>query len=382
MDFASLPEFLKPRLRLFLSADLVGSTALKQSGNLPLSAPREEDNFADLGASWFNDIGHFYRSLEIEFTKQWEHYCSTIAKKYDWPTGDSPELWKSNGDDLIYVKELRESRECFAAICCWLRAIVAYRNKLKTDNPRLDVKAAAWVAGFPIANSEVVFTKNIDVSDIALGTGMPKVHHYYLLDRWYSEPDSRALLVKDYIGPSIDTGFRVAGKATPRQFMVSLEVALLLSLVTPPEELDNVIRVRYEGKESLKGVMGGVPYPLFWIDAHLSDDLTKLEDALLQPNAPNRDDARRFCVEFINRHDRYIFRPFLRESTEPLLSLIPENYESLLTRIAETWRKEKRKFDIEVASMRGEAPAEDGANAEEVDQDAAEKFSKDIPLPP
>lgn len=250
MNFEGLPQFLKPTLRLFLSIDLVGSTALKQAGSFPLDAPAENDPLADVGAEWFNEVAGFYRDIEIEFSREWQHYRESVAKKYVWPDGQDPFLWKSNGDEVIYVKELTESRECYAAVVCWINVVHTYRKKLKARKSPLDVKAAVWVAGFPIANSEVIFSTSVGERVFPLDIGIPKVTHYYLLDKWYS--GDKEGLVRDFIGPSMDTGFRVSSKATPRKCTLSMEAALLLSLVTPPEEYENKIVIRYDGRENSK----------------------------------------------------------------------------------------------------------------------------------
>jgi hypothetical protein len=82
MNLDELPKFLRPRLRLFLSADLVGSSALKQ-GSINLS----DRSSADRGASakWFYPIAEFYRIFEVEFFQEWEKYSTDPAKRPNWP---------------------------------------------------------------------------------------------------------------------------------------------------------------------------------------------------------------------------------------------------------------------------------------------------------
>src|SRR3954469_16945762 len=102
MDWSSVPDFLRPRLRLFLSVDLVGSTALKQSGEFPIKKPDGEESLGRVGAKWLLDLATFYRDIEAKFTREWDLYSKQIAPKCKWPTTVSPRLWKVNGDELIY----------------------------------------------------------------------------------------------------------------------------------------------------------------------------------------------------------------------------------------------------------------------------------------
>ncbi|MGB3411855.1 MAG: hypothetical protein WBA45_11725 [Microthrixaceae bacterium] len=64
----------------------------------------------------------------------------------------------------------------------------------------------------------------------------------------------------DFVGPSMDTGFRVLATATPRRFMLSLETAWLYAEAAEDAELF------LQGEIQMKGVWGGRGYPLFWLD--------------------------------------------------------------------------------------------------------------------
>lgn len=109
VDFSDLPLFLQPRLRLFLSVDLVGSTALKQSSRLPLPSP--ESGFAESGGGphWLAPISDFYLEFAEIFETSWRQHC----EKTELSTGEAPSLWKANGDELIYVKDLSNRVELY-----------------------------------------------------------------------------------------------------------------------------------------------------------------------------------------------------------------------------------------------------------------------------
>ncbi|MCG5242714.1 hypothetical protein ACIU1J_12845 [Azospirillum doebereinerae] len=358
MELEQIPNFLHPRLRLFMSVDLVGSTALKQSGSFPIKAPKEGDGLRDVGAHWFFDIASFYSEIEAKFAKHWKHYCENIANKNGWPISEPPELWKSNGDELIYVKELSSAKECIVAISCWMRAAKDFRKHLRGKKSKLDVKLAAWTAGFPVTNTEVIFQSGYRKENQENSDWIPEVLHFYFLEKWHTQPEKRNDLVRDYIGPSIDTGFRIASKATPRKFSISLEIALMLAMTNVPDDIEE-FNLRYDGQEVLKGVLGGRPYPMFWIDTLSDDALTLLEDGLIKNDKSNRDQIKKYCKEFIGRHDTYMLSPFIVTDAEPLLAMVPPNYEVLITHLAKEWEKAKQSHNVYLRSMKGETPEEE-----------------------
>lgn len=380
MRLDHLPDFLRPRLRLFMSVDLVGSTALKQSGTFPIKAPKDGDRLRDVGAHWFFDIAGFYGEMEAKFAKHWNYYCDYIAPKYNWPIGESPQLWKSNGDELIYVKELGSSKECIAAILCWKRAATEFRRQLRDKKSKLDVKMSAWTAGFPVTNTEVIFQSSYRNETSEKEDWIPEVLHFYFLETWYSNHDKRNGLVRDFIGPSLDTGFRIASMATSRKFTVSLEIALIIALTAIPRDIDE-LALRYDGQEILKGVLGGRPYPLFWIDTLNDDDLTKFEDRLGAGATPSKEDIRNYCEEFICRHEAYMLSPFIVGDSEHLLAMVPENYEALVNHLAREWEIAKKSNEIFLKALAGEIPEGEAATPVSGGESTDLNIDLSLPLP-
>ncbi|AWK88494.1 hypothetical protein [Azospirillum thermophilum] len=363
MKLEGIPKFLHPRMRLFMSIDLVGSTALKQSGSFPIQAPNDGDRMTDAGSRWFVEITKFYTEFQAKFARHWQHYCSAVASEPMQPTGETPQLWKSNGDELIYVMEITTAKECAATVICWLRSGKEYRRQLRDKGSSLDVKMAAWVAGFPVVNSEVIFQPPSDIQTVESEDEIPELVHYDLLDRWHSGDEGRRGLSIDYIGPSIDTGFRVASKATPRKFTLSLETAFILSLPQMQRDMNDIV-FRYDGRETLKGVLGGKPYPIFWIDTQMDDELTRLEDSLegrSEKGLP-KDHVKEFCEEFFARHKSNMIRPFILTDFEPLLVMPPDNYEAHVRHLADEWRAARESDAIAMKAL-GEAEPPDGESA-------------------
>lgn len=306
------PEFLRPRLRLFISADIVGSTALKQSRG-PIDTSDIKKHYA-----WFSAIQGFYVVSRNAFITRWRE---TEAQ---WPDdedcfGDEPKLWKTIGDEVIFEKTLTDHRQLAVTLQCWISAVEEMRAFVKGQNPSLDIKCSAWLAGFPVRNKEVVISytdEPSDPDDYYKASGL-------LLNQHYEDPTSSDLAI-DYVGPSIDIGFRVGSQSTPRKFVLSVGIPYILALTSPTQsKLIGDFPIFYDGSKPLKGVLGGVSYPIFWIDMSENHSVAYHEDRLTGSKAAARDDIRRFCDAFYDENSVYTHRPFITAPDEQQISLKP-----------------------------------------------------------
>lgn len=354
MALGGVPKFLRPCLRLFLSVDLVGSTALKQS-DFPIKAPTTNVSLRDAGTRWIPELASFYQDVDSLFQSEWNQYCAKTAPKHGWPQGKCARLWKINGDELLYVRELKSGREAVAFLWCWRQACRRFRTQLSEKQQTLDVKMTAWTAGFPITNTEVIFQRKMREE---FGDWDPLTLHYHLLELSHSAEDNE--LIQDFIGPTIDIGFRIASRATPRKFIVSLDLAYILTTISVPSSL--TLNIGFDGVSEFKGVYGGKPYPIFWIDTHDDHPLSSAEDKLRggRPHR-SREDISAFCEEYIQSTDAHVFKPFIFGDTEPLLSEMPDHYVAKLRSLAKAWKNAKESRSIYLSALSGKSPPEVGA---------------------
>ena len=250
-----------PHIRLFLSADLVGSTRIKnQLSHQELfekfhgrmhAVERVRDRhwvvaFTDedarsavlesLGISsddfdWATVIGAFYRDFHSEFSMtlralRWR--CDKIDPRC--------KPWKAIGDELVYQFPVASRRHLYWVTTAFLVALRTIDNKMASratpgTDSNLRLKGAAWTAGFPVRNRLV----QLPGAD----------------DRF------------DFLGPDIDTGFRIGGCTRPGMLVVSVELAELLGEVAG--DLNPLVG-RQVGWDSLKGVWNDAPYPVIWVD--------------------------------------------------------------------------------------------------------------------
>lgn len=317
-DPPACPKFLQPRLRLFLSADIIGSTAQKQS-KLGAVEPGSTPN----DPSWFTTIQGFYFEAQQSVRNAWND-----LEHPDLPDdhiGDAPELWKTVGDEVLFTKLITDHRQVLTTIKCWITVLADMRSFLHREGKgRLGVKSTVWLAGFPLRNKEVVLS-----GERFSGTG--PIEDYFtengqILNKYYSDHDAKDINI-DYIGPSIDTGFRLTGLATSRKLIVSVEVAYILALTARvTNQHIQPLDMRFDGEVALKGVLGGSGYPVFWIDLSGPKDAAVHADALSGVTSCDRDTISKYCAAFFTEKRDFIFPPFIISASEGLINTPPPWY--------------------------------------------------------
>ncbi|MEQ1601003.1 MAG: hypothetical protein HOP04_10795 [Methylophilaceae bacterium] len=365
----SLPDglqdhgYLKPTLRIFLSVDIVNSTSFKQAArghlekklrqaDVPIENDREE--------IWFSPIARFYRGIERKLGEEWRKRCDSITDLGD--PGSPPTLWKASGDEVIYEKKLVSPLQALLTTRAWMAAVNEHRLELKEEFPILDLKASAWLAGFPVNNAEVVLRRTPDelnpLEDLTEGDSfLVNILRLKELHKQSRSDDGDIFL--DFIGPSMDTGFRVSSLATPRKLAITIDLAYMVAhaadampkhisfpLLRPP-------LFQYDGRIPLKGVSDGAPYPFFWIDMKEDDAILVEEDKLTGRKRLLCAEVLPFCTGFFSEHhERGAFMtPYLvDEPTTSPFSHVPEVHKKRLAGLV-YWAQELNKREEEKASQ-------------------------------
>ena len=243
---------LQPELRLFLSVDVQDSTAFKQQADERDAAPWRE-----YFAAYFRD---FPKELQAQLP----------------PTAPLPAIWKLLGDEIVFTHRISTLPEIAWLVVAFRTAVAEYRPKI--SKPRnLRLKASAWVASFPVGNAIV-----------PLDNGQ-----------------------EDYIGPAMDTGFRLGHLATRRKFTLSVELVWLL--LNAPVAERKALPLFYDGRCALKGIMERDGYPFIWTDLFLvrPPPLVRAEDALQKTLPVQTAALRRFCERYIRVHGEPRYVPFI-----------------------------------------------------------------------
>ena len=392
------------KLRLFLSLDFSNSTNYKQSIP-PHSSLQSSYAGADLSSKdrpiindmlsatspWITPFSYFISQIDRVIDLAWKQVVGSLNSS-EPETQPNPSLllrpkyWKPIGDEVVYQVRLVHPLQVALCLYCWKIVTREVRKQVINSRP-LNVKAAAWLAGFPINNSEfVVGVTSDDWSFLDQQKGFPTsnyktdiIHHILpilcRLDQKFfnrciknlsnlSENDvknykniARRLQYKqiDFLGPQMDTGFRIADKSTPKRMMISADVAYILSTLLAGEitlstkqtnrsnnrnitdkntmkfckhiysQLKNdfnrdaensettkitfkskigeiiseKLELYYDGRFPLKGVREGRPYPLFWLNADEENAIDIAENKLSEDKNITYEDVNDFTFRFL-----------------------------------------------------------------------------------
>lgn len=368
-----LPPYLSSKLRIFLTADIVGSTNYKQkyaqraaNADEPqtLSAQRKKN----LHPKWFAPIADFYSQTQKTLSDEWKDIHHSINGELSQDVGDAPAFWKTIGDEICFSKLITNDVCLLATIQAWAETLVKVRKMLKGHDPDLDVKSSAWLAGFPVHNTEIILAASAKSVPPLENEDDDFVYNALLLLEKFYENQGGDGLTQDFVGPSIDTGFRIASYSTPRKMTISVELAYMCAEASltlkqkkkagrqPAQERLVDVTFGYDGRKPLKGVMGGAHYPILWLDLDISDgeasELNDSESKLLNNSFKNKiKEFRDFCENFIKHNPAYLCKPYiLNEQGAEIFGEVPphhnEQKQRLLT-IAEWFAKEKNKLKQE-----------------------------------
>ncbi|MDR1962548.1 MAG: hypothetical protein LBQ50_02075 [Planctomycetaceae bacterium] len=291
-DLCVAAESIDWSLCIFFSVDIEGATAYK----VETRTQKGNDDWCSLFES-------FYVNLPAYFLNEYSILAENQSTK-DIREPVSPTLWKFVGDEILFYAPLTDSSQTLEHLRAFRQAIINYNKKLAEQGLKVRCKGTSWIAGFPINNRIVRMPneeKNSSHSDI------------------------------DFIGSSIDCGFRLTKFSSARMLVVSLD---LLWMVTESFKNHNdatcydfiASKIKYAGKYELKGVFSGQPYPVFWIDMFSE---STLEDKWTGTTIHcEYKEIVTFCENFssnINSND--FIKPFIVNDPSQSFNTIPEGFE-------------------------------------------------------
>lgn len=303
-------------LRLFLSADLMGSTSLKSETIGAHAEPR-----------WLSTFLSFYDEFPSTFKgAQQDLNCTEIS------------FWKGVGDELLWVAPLDKSEHAISVLRAFKSALETYNKCLDQYDKKVRLKGSAWIAGFPITHKVVKL------------------------------PEGKG---DDYIGPYIDTGFRLSKFSTRMRMVISVDLAwLILKARAQQEDLDD-LPLRFDESESMKGVLGGRPYPIIWIECE--SPLEQLEYKLCcrsNYDADRRKALRDYCTYFIADTDGKIITPYI--VGDDVIGTPHESYQEWLDKQAK-----KDKEPLETTDEGNEDQRSDSQDSEK----KPSSIRKDVAMP-
>ncbi len=261
-------KFQEPVLLMFFSVDLIGSTAFKQK-NI------QKDN---LSSNWKKNFQDFYNNFKIELQQSYQKIEDTLITEKE--NFYYPYRWKFLGDEIIFVTHIDDFKYIYPHIEAFKKALVDYNVEEKT----LKIRFTSWLAEFPIVNTILGDIKANFKKEI------------------YSKTEV------DFLGPSIDLGFRIAKYSSERKIVISVDLAFTLLKYC----LDNKIKPYYFYFDKEQAAIGLInnKYPIIWIDNF--DGENPIEDELygVSRKECDYDQLFKFCENHINSDKYKIMKPF------------------------------------------------------------------------
>lgn len=214
---------------VFFSFDLVGSTKFKtEKANWPYVI------------SYFYDI--VYKDLKTKIPQI--------------------KVWKYLGDEVLLYVSISdfESKSIIYDIPNMVfdtQLKVAEYVQKKAESKKIDVKSTIWIAG----------AKTVELEKLN-NSSIPQADKNYKNLRVKLNVENQDQEQIDFIGPDMDTGFRVAKFAFHHKVVLSADFAYLLYKMS--EKKDNKIddNLQIVSYEILKGVWDEQYYPIVWYYPH------------------------------------------------------------------------------------------------------------------
>jgi hypothetical protein len=308
--------FIKPRLRVFLSVDLIGSTQFKIQQN-----HRKNEKFEPGDPNWWpNMLMAFYTDFQKEFLRNWQEWGDLAADRPEVVAGDPPKLWKALGDELIFSKTCNHANEIWGVVQVWRKTISDFKKTWAYD--QLKFKSGAWLVGSPFRNYEIAFLREAATEEEMSIMGDRQGYNFYLLQQYYC--DSERKIDIDFVGSSMDCGFRLLSKADERKFVISADLAQILMATeqTFKFKFKNVnypeIKYYFDGVQELKGIARyGVNYPIIWLDSYQLEadgDIAKYArslDKLSKTRPVDWADFRDFLTTFLSEIEGFPEVPYI-----------------------------------------------------------------------
>lgn len=263
------------RIRLFLSVDLSGSTAFKNSHD---GQSRERAS-----PKWVTTFETFYRDFPAQFRSAY------AGLKTSQSGGDTcPALWKAVGDELVFCGRVNNRKSVMLSLMAFIQTLHEYRKALLSEGVSLNLKGAGWLASFPEPN------RAVQLRETAENPG------YLTASEALEAAADKQPFEYDFLGKAIDTGFRVASFAKPERFALSVQLARMLASCPQGSGFDYPIM--FDQPVALKGVNRGEAYPVLYIDTmmHLTEEKirTKERQLLRRHEAPSKEELNSYLIEY------------------------------------------------------------------------------------
>jgi hypothetical protein len=258
-----------PYLLYFLSVDIIDSTSYKSSRK---EKKESSSSWSISFNSFFVDVDHYLNQAYQKIEKEKLTNFQALSK------------WRVIGDEIVYFSQITNLKHLEYHIKATIDFATKFNQSSKQD---LKVKLTSWIAGFPVNNAMYYETADKKL----------RAHGNYKI-RSYKEIN--------FLGPCIDTGFRISKFASCDKYIISIDLALvLLHYIDTKENRYSHFRFFFDSEQEVKGVNGG-SYPILWLNLKEKDS----SEFKLEKKGPcNKNELLKYCDNYIEKNNLY--KPFV-----------------------------------------------------------------------
>lgn len=330
------------RLRLFLSVDLVGSTAFKSK--------EDETNLV-----WIKAFQKFYEQFPKLFAKKYREFCDNAPEIHNNEKSSLPRVWKTIGDEIIFVNRIYSVAHLAAYVTSFREALIAFGEEVSLAH-KLNTKGNAWIAAFPTPNRSIrLALDTIEASD------RPS-------DDILTESDEQAVDEQpsrfDFLGKGIDGGFRISRNSAVDTMTLSPALAYLLCKARKNVDTTKFdCQFSFQEPQLFKGVMGGRKYPVISLitSRDKAHELVEcLEAELLdRPRAANADKLFEYLDHYIEAYR--VERPVLKLTYRSAELSPPSYYDSYISEWERDLQQINKQKETEEEAAQSNGQAEEAA---------------------
>jgi hypothetical protein len=338
------------RLRLFLSVDLVGSTAFKSKD--------DETNLV-----WIKAFQKFYEQFPKMFRRHYREFCDEAPEIHSDEKAITPKVWKTIGDEIIFVNRVHSVAHLAAYVISFRKTLIAFGEEVNATY-KLNTKGNGWIAAFPTPNRSIRLA--LDVKD----------ESYSSNDDILTEDDEVSVDQQpsrfDFLGKGIDGGFRISRNSAVDTMTLSPALAYLLCRAHKNVDTTKFdCQFSFREPEVFKGVMGGRKYPVVSLITSRDEDHERVEcleaELLDRPRAANADKLYDYLDRYIEAF--HVEKPTLKLTYRSADVAPPAYYLSYIAEwLADLQQIEKQKKTEEEAAQTLES--DEGVRNEQSDEDA------------
>lgn len=343
------PEY---RLRLFLSVDLVGSTAFKS-----------RDSQSNL--VWIKAFQKFYGQFPKLFQKKYDNFCSIAPEIDAIERACTPKVWKTIGDEILFANRVHSVAHLSAYVSAFREALIDFGEELRTFS--LNTKGNAWIAAFPTPNRSIQLSLKGNTDLFGENDDILTEEAELAVDQ---DPGSF-----DFLGKGIDSGFRISRNSDVDAMTLSPGLAYLLCRAKRNRDTTKFsCDFSFSEPQAFKGVVGGRKYPVISLITSRdknNEDIEKLESKLLdRPREANIDDLFDYLEKYIKVNE--IDKPELKLSYRHADVESPDYYQKYI----KEWEEDFAKIERQKKTEQESALPLDAEEALQTNAEAKDKLTK------